>query len=52
MRAYIQIVFFSVGMFNIYIFKDIGKAKDDFDSISDLRQPMKFCSFFCEMKIY
>ena len=41
----------SVGMLNIYIGKDIGKTIDGFDSISDLRQPIKFSSFLCGMKI-
>ena len=49
MRAYIQIVLFLVGMFNIYMFKDIGKIVDNFDSISDLRQPIKFSSFLWGM---
>ena len=54
MRANIQIhvVFFSVGMFNIYMCKDIDKTKDYFDSISDLKQPVKFSSFLSGMKIY
>ena len=43
---------FSDGMFHIYTCKDIDKTMDDFDSISDLRQPIKFSSFLCEMKIY
>ena len=49
MRAYIQIVLFLVGMFNIYMFKDIGKTVDNFDSTSDLRQTIKFSSFLCGM---
>ena len=51
MRAYIQIVLFLVGMFNIYTFKDIGKTVDNFDSTSDLRQTINFSSFLCGINL-
>ena len=40
---YINSIFVSVGVFNIYMCKDTGKTINDFESFSDLRQPIKLC---------